>query len=484
MQLKMSRKRKVIIISAAIVGLATIVILSKAIQKKEGEPVQVGKVERRVRLESKVTASGEIRPVKLYNLTAEVPGRVEQIYITEGQAVKKGEPLVRVDPTQSGFAVTAGQASVNVSQADVRNQMVALDQAKNNVNQTKASLSSAEADLERFKADLQYTENEYKRYQELVEKGVATKSQFDQAKSRYDQARAVVSSQQSRINQLKVQVKDSELGVDRAQAILNQSQERVKQGQAQLDQQSDQLRKTIRYSPIDGVVSSLPVKVGEYALASFSSTPLLTVADMSQINAEIKVDETDIADVKVDQIAKIKVDALGDVEIEGVVIEKGASAITRSGQTISSNANSQEAKDFLVKIKLNPTAEIRDKLRPGMSATAVITTATKTDVLTVPLQAIIPRELPKDKDEPADQPAPSNGNKRKEVDGVFIFGPDGHAHFKPIETGIKGDQEIEVTSGLKEGEEITIGPYKTLRALKDGDQVKREEKPSGPETKS
>jgi len=119
-----------------------------------------------------------------------------------------------------------------------------------------------------------------------------------------------------------------------------------------------------------------------------------------------------------------------------------------------------------------------------MSATAVITTATIGDVLTVPLQAIVPRELPKDKDEPAQQPAAGNGSKRKEVDGVFVFGSDGHAHFKPIETGIKGDQEIEVKSGLSEGEEITIGPYKTLRALKDGDQVKREEKPSAPETKS
>jgi HlyD family secretion protein len=484
MQLKMSRKRKGIIISAAILGLVTIVILSKVIQKKEGEAVQVGTVERRARLESKVTASGEIRPVKFYNLTAEVAGRVEAIFVTEGQTVKKGQPLVRVDPTQSGFAVTAGQAGVSVSQADVRNQQVAVDQAKNNVNQAKASLASADADLERFKADLQYTESEYKRYQELVEKGVSTKSQFDQAKSRYDQARAVVSSQESRINQLKVQVKDAELGIQRAEASLNQSLQRVKQGQAQLAQQADQLQKTTRFSPIDGVVSSLPVKVGEFALSGFSTTPLLTVADMSQINAEIKVDETDIADVKVDQIARVKVDALGDIEIEGVVIEKGASAITRSGQTISSSANSQEAKDFLVKIKLNPTPEVRDKLRPGMSATAVITTATVDDVLTVPLQAIVPRELNKDNEQPAEQPATSGASKKKEVDGVFVFGSDGYAHFKPIETGIKGDQEIQVTSGLSEGEEITIGPYKTLRALKDGDQVKREEKPSTLETKT
>src|SRR6185503_2457521 len=249
----------------------------------------------------------------------------------------------------------------------------------------------------------------------------------------------------------------------------------------------DQLKKSTRYSPIDGVVSSLPVKVGEFALASFSSTPLLTVADMSQINAEIKVDETDIADVQVGQKARVKVDALGDVEIDGDVIEKGASAITRSGQAITSTANSQEAKDFLVKIKLNPTPEIAAKLRPGMSTTSVITTATVDGVLTVPLQAIVPRELPKDQNQPAEQPSSGGPQKKKEVEGVFVF-DNGRARFKEVTTGIKGDQEIELKSGskdgeLKESEEIIIGPYKTLRTLKDGDQVKREGKPSGPETK-
>jgi len=168
------------------------------------------------------------------------------------------------------------------------------------------------------------------------------------------------------------------------------------------------------------------------------------------------------------------------------VIEKGASAITRSGQTISSStSNSQEAKDFLVKIKLNPTQEVRNKLRPGMSSTAVITTATVDNVLTVPLQAIVPRELPKDKDQAeADKAATGSASKKKEVEGVFVYGSDGRAKFTPITTGIKGDQEIEVKDGLSEGQEITIGPYKTLRTLKDGDQVKRETKPATTETKS
>jgi HlyD family secretion protein len=477
-----NRKKKTIIIVLVVVGLITIIALSKAFQKREGEPVQVGKVERRTALISKVTASGEVRPVHIYNLTAEVPGRVEAIYVTEGQTVKKGQPLVKVDPTQSGFAVSAGEANVRVSQADVQNQQVALDQARNNVNQEKANLATAEADLERLQADLHYAESEYKRNEDLVEKGVINKSQFDSVKSRYDQARASVNAQRSRINQIKVQIKDAELAINRAEAALNSSQQHVKQGQAQLAQQADQLKKTTRFSPIDGVVSSLPVKVGEYALASFSTTPLLTVADMAQINTEVHVDETDIADVQVGQKVKIKVDALGDKEIDGEVIEKGASAITKSGQTIATTANSQEAKDFLVKIKLTPTDEIRNKLRPGMSATATITTATADNVTTVPLQAIVPRELPKDK-AAEEQPQTGSPAKKKEVEGVFVY-DNGKARFVEVTTGIKGDQEIELKSGPKEGDEIIIGPYKTLRSLKDGDQVKREAKPAGAETKS
>jgi HlyD family secretion protein len=484
MQFKTSRRKKTVIISAAVIGLIAIIVLSKAVQKKEGEPVQVGKVERRAKLESKVTASGDIRPVSLYNLTAEVGGRVEQILVSEGDPVKKGQPLVRVDPTQSEFLKAGGEASVRVAQADVSNQQVALQQAANNVNQAKANVASAEADLERNRAEMVNAEAEYKRYQQLIEGGVVNRSQFDAAKSRYDQARAVVTSQQARITQLKVLIHDAELGVERSRASLHSSEERVKQGQADLNRQLDQLKKSTRYSPIDGVVSSLPVKVGEYALASFSTTPLMTIADMSQINTEVKVDETDIADVQVGQRVKVKVDALGDSEIEGEVVEKGASAITRSGQTIAQSSNTQEAKDFVVKIKLNPTQQIREKLRPGMSSTAVITTANVDNVLTAPLQAIVPRELPKDKDQqPVEQPG-SGSAKKKEVEGVFVFGKDGKGRFTPITTGIKGDQEIEIKSGLSESDEIITGPYKTLRTLKDGDLVKREAAPAKVETKS
>jgi HlyD family secretion protein len=459
-----------------VAGLIVIVGLSTVIRTDDGQAVQTGQVIRRERLESKVTASGDIKPVQLYNLTAEVPGRVEQIYIVEGEQVKKGQALVRVDPTQLSFQTQSSEAAVRMAQADVMNQNVAVQSAETGVQQMRASLTAAEAELDRSAADLGYNEAEFNRHLQLIEDGVIAKSSFDQVKSRVEQARASHRAQESRVRQLRQQLRDAELSVDRAKAILSSAEARVKQTRSQLEAQVDQLNKTTRYSPIDGVVSSMPVKVGEFVLASFSSTPLLSVADMSQINAEIKVDETDIADVAVGQKVKVKVDALGEAEIDGEVIEKAASAITRSGQTIAQTTSSQEAKDFVVKVRLNPTPEARDKLRPGMSATAVITTAIADNVLTVPLQCIVPKDLSEGKtDGNANESAASGVTKKKEVDGVFVI-RGGKAQFTQVETGIKGDQDIEVKSGLTEGDEIVTGPYKTLRGLKDNDIVKPEEK--------
>ena len=153
--MQLNRKKKIIIISAAVVGLLTIIVLSSMLRKKEGEPVQVGRVDQRAKLESKVTASGEVRPVRFYDLTAEVAGRVEQIYVNEGDVVKKGQALVRVDPTQFSSQVQSSEAGVRVTQAETMNQQVAVQQAENNVNQMRATITGAEADLERNKADLQ-----------------------------------------------------------------------------------------------------------------------------------------------------------------------------------------------------------------------------------------------------------------------------------------------------------------------------------------
>ena len=455
-------------------GLATIVILSKTIQTNDGQPVQVAKVEKRAKLESKVTASGEIRPVELDDLTAEVSGLVQQIYVHEGDTVKKGQPLVRIDPTQNALSTEGQAASMHSAEADEANSRAAVDAAENLLLQAKSNLVSAEATLAQNKAMLRYDTNEFHRNEALVENGVISKSIFDNVRTTMDQQQAATDAQEARVTQLKQEIHDAELRLDEAKAAQKSADGRVKMAQAGLKAQEDLLRRTTKYSPIDGVVTSLPVKVGEFALANFSTTPLLTVGDMSAINAEIKIDETDIANVAIGQAAKVKVDALGDAEIDGKVVEKAASAITRSGQTISQTTGSQEAKDFIVKVRLSPSADVRDKLRPGMSATAVITTATVDGVVAVPLQSIVPRDVSDSSGGAQPESGATGISHKHEVEGVFIFGKDHHARFTKVETGIKGDQDIEIKSGLNEGEEIVIGPFKTLRSLKDGDLVKRE----------
>jgi HlyD family secretion protein len=477
--MSISRNRKAILVVAIVVGLVTIIVLSKAIRKNDGEPVQTAKVERKVRIDSKVQASGQIMPVQIHNITAEVSGRVEQIFVSEGDTVKKGQPLVKVDPTQFSLQTEGARATVSTAQADSANQRVAVQAAQTAVNQAQSNLAAAKSDLERDKANFRYQQAEYNRNLQLVEQGIISPSLFGQVKSQFEQAEAVVKSTESRVEQLREQEKTAELGVKQAQAALESTQGRLKTAESVLGQQADFLKKTTEYAPIDGVVSSLPVKVGEFALANFSTTPLLTIADMSEINAEIEVDETDIDNVKIGQSAKIKVDALGEMEIEGKVFEKAASAVVKgTGQVVQQGTNTQQAKDFVVKIRLNPSADVAKKLKPGMSSTAVITTATVDNALAVPLQAIVPRDAPASGPDvaQADQSGASGVTHKKEIDGVFVLQKDNHAHFVPVETGIKGDQEIEIKSGVNEGDEIVTGPYKTLRSLKDNDPVKREPK--------
>jgi HlyD family secretion protein len=251
-----------------------------------------------------------------------------------------------------------------------------------------------------------------------------------------------------------------------------------------LRSQADLLSKTTQYATINGVIVGPIVQSGTFALANFSSTPLLIIADMSVINVEVRVDETDIATVAVGQKAKIKVDALGEKELQGDVVEKAASAVTRSGQTIAQTAvaGSQEAKDFKVVIRLTEvTDELRNRLRPGMSATATITTDRKENVLAIPMQALVEREGDGKAAAPTPEPSPSPGGpkpvkeNKKLTKGVFLV-RNNRAVFVPVETGITGENDIEITKGLSPGDEIIIGPYRQLRSLKNDSQIKREDK--------
>lgn len=480
----MSKKRKIIIISSVVVVLAGIVGVSLFARRAELPEVQTAKVERRPLLESKVTANGEVRPIQFINLTAEVGGRVTDVFVKEGDQVKKRSPLVRVDPTQQASATSVQEANLRAVQADAQNLTVAITGAENAISSSRAQLISAEADLERATFEQANAEIELKRSTDLVENGVVSKSVYDSAKMRFDSSSASVNSSRARVAQMQTQVRDSEIRVNQARAQLESSKARVAQSQASLRSQADLLAKTTQYASINGVVVGPIIQVGTFALANLSSTPLMIIADMSIINVEVRVDETDVANVKTGQKTKIKVDALGEREIEGEVTEIAASAVTRSGQTIAQTtvAGSQEAKDFKVVIRLvNLNEEARDRLRPGMSATATINTDRRENVIAIPLQSLVEREpgqgdAAKGSASPTPAPSPEKqGRERKSIRGVFVV-ENNKSIFKAVTTGITGENDIEVTDGLNEGTEIVIGPYRQLRTLKDNMAIKREDK--------
>jgi HlyD family secretion protein len=218
----------------------------------------------------------------------------------------------------------------------------------------------------------------------------------------------------------------------------------------------------------------------------------MLIVDMTTINVEVNVDETDIANVKPNQKAKVKVDALGELEIEGQVVEIAHTAKNRQGVAFgqqSGAASSQEAKDFKVTIRLvNMSEEVRNRLRPGMSATAVISTDRRENVIAIPLQALVERDPDQIKTGTAGKPAPTPAaaenqkpNEKKPVKGVFVI-ENNKTVFAQVETGITGDNDIEIKSGLSEGQEIVTGPYRQLRTLKGDQAIKREDKnkqPSG-----
>jgi HlyD family secretion protein len=477
----MSRKKKIIasIVIAALLLLTGIIVAGVFARRNDQVEVQTTKIERRAVLESKVTANGEVRPIDYAELTAEVPGRVTEVYVKEGEPVKKGAPLLRVDPTQLATQTSFQDAALRASEAETQTQIAALDAAENAVNTARAQLNTSKADLDKAKVEQINADIELKRAADLLEAGIETRSKYDTAKMRFDMTVASVNAAKARVEQSEVQVRDAEIRVKQADAALNSSKARVAQQRAGFDQANDQLKKTTQYAPIDGVVAGPIVKVGTFALANFSSTALLLIADMTVINVEVRVDETDIANVALGQKAKVKVDALGDKELEGEIVERAAWAQNRSGQTTAQTAAAanQEAKDFKVVVRLtNLTDELRDRLKPGMSATAVITTNRRENAIAVPLQALVerdPRQIGQGGGNPAGQT--QNPKDKKPFKGVFTIQND-KAVFVPVETGITGENDIEIKSGLKEGQEIVTGPYRQLRTLRKDQKIKREDK--------
>jgi HlyD family secretion protein len=401
------------------------VVVSVIATRKEEPEVVTVKIETRPELKQTVTASGEIRPIRYIKLTSEVPGRIEEIYVNPGDQVIKGKPLVRIDPTQLQSNQEAQWAATQASLNDVQNARNAVNQAQQALVVAEASVASAkqqvvafQTNVDRAQVELNTAQRELKRYTELIEAGVSSRMEYDQARDRFETAKIALETARANLEAQKIAVKEAaeranqqRISVKEAQTSIKSSEMRANQQQAMLRGQVSQREKATQLSPLNGVVADIPTRVGEFAVAGLSTTPLMTIADMSQINIEVNVDETSINNVQVGQQAMVKVDALGDKEIKAVVTQKNPLAVSRSDLTggLSNRVNVQEAKEFKVTLELRELPEdIQNSLRPGMSSTATITTNTKNNVLAVPLESIVEKAPT-----PGASPAPTSRSHKK-----------------------------------------------------------------------
>ena len=491
----LSRKKKVIIAVSAVVVLALIVIISVLASRKDEPEVTTVKVDVRPELRSTVTASGEVRPVRYIKLTSEVPGRIQEIYVNAGDQVKNGQPLVRVDPTQLQSSQEAQFASTQASLSDVQNARGAVSQAQQALNVSEVSVAQArqqvlasQTSVSRAQIDLNAAQRELKRVSDLIESGVSSRFDYDAARDRYEQAKVALETAKANLEVEKRAVEEAiarrdqqREAVKSAQTGVKTSEQRANQQQALLRGQTSQREKATQYSPLNGVVADIPTRVGEYAVSQLSTTPLMTIADMSTINVEVNVDETEIASVEVGQQAKIKVDALGEKELTAVVTLKNPLAIAKSDTQggLSNRVNVQEAKEFKVTLELKDiTEDVSEKLRPGMNSTATITTKTHNNVLAVPLQAIVEKAPPTPTpggSVASSAPTPF-GEKPKELKGLYILDKNNKVKFVEVTTGITGESDIEIVSGLQAGTEVVTGPSRVLKTLKEGSSVKRQTK--------
>ena len=495
----LTRKKKIIIAVSAVAVLAIIIIVSVFASRKEEAEVTTIKLEVRPELRQTVTASGEVRPIRYIKLTSEVPGRIEEIYVNAGDQVVQGKALVRIDPTQLQSSQEAQWAAAQASMNDVQSARNAVASAQQSLVVAEASGASARQQLvalqtsvDRALVDLNTAQRELKRYTDLIEAGVASRFEYDAARDRYDQAKIAVETARANLESQKIAVKEAveranqqRIAVRDARTGIKSSEMRASQQQALLRGQSSQRSKATQLSPLNGVVADIPTRVGEYAVAGLSTTPLMTIADMSTINVEVNVDETEISNVEVGQQVKVKVDALGDKEIQGVVTQKNPLAVSKSDTQggLSTRVNVQEAKEFKVTVELRDMSdEVRNSLRPGMSATATVTTKVKNNVVAVPLEAIV-EKTPTPSPTPSatvsgSVPATASTEKPKNLKGVYVL-EGNKVKFIEVTTGITGEADIEITSGVQAGMEIVRGPSRVLKTLKDGLAVKRQERKTG-----
>ncbi len=452
----MSTGKKVAIGAGVAVLLAAIIGFTVQQSHKNLVTVQTGKAQR-LDLAAIVSASGEIKPKVYANIGANAFGKITHLYVKEGDRVKKGQLLAQLENVQPSADLNASQATLEAAQTDA----VAAT----------AALNTSLADLNRAKSDAEKAQLDWTRSQALYKDALIAKSDYDTQKAAWQTAESGLAQAEAKVAQ--------------ARAQEDSANRHIAQNRANLRHAADVLDKTTNVAPFDGVITDIPVREGETVVIGIQNaqgSTLMTIADMSVITAEVEVDETDIVNVQLGQPAQVTIDAMPNRIFKGVVTEIGDNAIVRSTgvSTTQQTTASQEAKDFKVVVTLqDPPTEIR----PGLSATAKITTASRSQALSIPIQALTVRKKAdllaasgeKDSVEaaaPQSDASNSGSNDAKdEIQGVFVI-RDRKAEFVPVDTGIAGTTDIEVLKGLKDGDEIITGSYKVLRTLRPGASVK------------
>jgi HlyD family secretion protein len=398
-------------------------------------------------LEAIVSASGKIQAKRFVNMSAVQMGRVTRLGVEEGDRVEAGQFLLEIDPNTLRGTVQRSEASVAAARAG-------LEQARVHVQTARTNLSLAEEQV--------------KRQRDLWQQGLTTKEALDQAES-------AVSVRRTELEALQSEVTSREQVIQQERALLSTNRYNLQQ--------------VTLIAPFDGIVTRRNIEEGENVVVGTmnnAGTQLLTIADMSVIEAEVEVDETEIPTIRIGQPGKITIDALPNQTFTGTVTEIGNSPLQTAAQT----AAGQQATNFKVTVQIDGQIP---EARPGFTCSAEITTATRQQALAVPIQSMAVRELVFDANGQIVRPPREEGRRargpetpvsaaelepgqtRKEVEGVFVL-RDGVAEFVPVKTGIAGDKYFEVLGGLKPGDQVITGPFNSVRNLKDGDKVKIDEK--------
>jgi HlyD family secretion protein len=444
--MKVSRK-KIIIGAVIVVALVAIVVANLTFKRSNAVTVNVEPIKKQ-RLEAIVSASGTIQPKRSVNISADTMGRVTSLAVNEGDRVKQGQFLLQIDPRNLRSRVESGEAGVKATASQ-------LEQARVQIESSRTALLLAQENV--------------RRQRELWKQGLTTKETLDKTEN------------ETKLREIELQ--------ERVKAV-DTLRLRVEQERASLEGARYDLSKVRIESPINGLVTRRNIEEGETVVIGTMNNPgtvLLTIADMSVIEAEVEVDETDIPGVEIGQKAVIRIDAVPNQTFTGKVTEVGNSPIQATGQQAGAG---QQATNFKVVVTID--GEIPE-VRPGFTCTAEITTATRDMAMSVPIQALAVRDVIVDeKGQIVRPPKPEGrrprrpslergasaeelpkGQTRKEEEGVFVV-RNNAAEFVPVKTGIAGEKYFELLSGPKEGEQVIVGPFSSVRNLQDGDDVKVE----------